>query len=285
MDERPRPRLGTIGIWLGAFPLLSLLLWFVINPPCGSLLRSIIENCIGWGTVVAVPFNIVAVWKVRPRKRALIGLVLSLVPLICVVALVAAIVYAVATGSTGIPGKLDIMYSNATGTHMTLETGVFITKDTKYYDVNGSTLEELDAQVKSLGPHGFIAETIPSYHWNYTYRAEEGSCRIDRVRVDALITCTYPRWNNTGADPKMTEEWGRRLVQLEKHEGEHEGIDRKASREIYDTLAQLLPAPSCSELEKEIATRAQAVIAKAQERNDELDRVTDHGKRPVEANP
>ncbi len=282
-NDRPRLRLGTIGIWLGAFPLLWLVLWIVINPPCGSLLRSIVDNCITWGTLVAVPFNVVAIWKEKPRKRALIGLAMSMVPLICFGALIAAIVYAVATGGTGIPGKLDIMYSKETGT--AFETGVFITTDTKYYDVSGSTLGDLDAQVHSLGPHGFVAETDPYYHWYYTYRLENGACRIDRVRIDARLTFTYPRWNNPDADPKVTEEWQKRLVQLERHEGEHEGIARQTSKEIYDTLAQLPPAQSCGELQKEIETRAQSVLAKARERDDEFDRVTDHGKRSVDATP
>jgi predicted secreted Zn-dependent protease len=83
----------------------------------------------------------------------------------------------------------------------------------------------------------------------------------------------------------VTEEWGKRLAQLEKHEGEHERIGRKASQDIYDALVQLAPAPSCGELEKEIETRAQAVIAKSRETNDELDRVTDHGRRLGEAAP
>lgn len=285
MSEQSRPRLGTISIWLGSIPVLALVSWFLFYTPCGSFRRLIIENIIFWGSVVAVPFGIFAAVKEKPRKRALIGLSLGLAPLICIVLLIIAVVYAVATGGRGIPGVLELTTADAKVAPMTFDAGVFVTTDTNYYDLKGSTLEELDAQVAALGPHGFIAETVPYYHWNYTYRAENGSCRIDRVRVDARIVFTYPHWSNPEAEQKATEEWGKRVVQLEQHEGEHEGIDRKTGREVYDAIAGIQPAPSCAELQKEIEARAQAVIAKGREANDECDRATDHGKRPAATNP
>ncbi len=276
MNERPRTLLGTISICLGAIPVLALISWFVFYTPCGSPRRVIIEGAIFWGTIVAVPFGIFAAVKERPRTRALIGLTLGLVPLFGIILIIAALVF---TGGRGIPGIVEPTNLSMNSALMTFETGVFVTTDTKYYDVKGSTLEELDAQVAALGPRGFIAETVPSYHWNYTYRAENGSCRIDRVRVDTRITFTYPRWNNPDAAPVVTLEWGKRVARLEQHETAHEGIVRRTGQEIYDAITGIPPAPSCGDLEKEIEARAQAGIAKEREANEEFDRATDHGKR------
>jgi len=283
MSEPSRQRLGTISILLGAVPVLALISWFVFYTPCGHPRRAIIENIVIWGTVVAVPFGIFACVKEKPRKRALFGLALGLVPLICFVLLVVAIVSSIAAGGKGIPGILDLAMSGANNAPMTFDTGVFVTTETKYYDIKGSTLEELQAQVASLGPHGFMAETVPFYHWNYTYKKENGTCRIDRVRVETRIVFTYPRLNDPAADPALADELEKRVVLIRPHEGEHEGIDRRTGQEIYDTIAGLQPAPSCAELEKELDARAQGVIAKGREANDELDRATDHGKRPAEA--
>jgi predicted secreted Zn-dependent protease len=122
-----------------------------------------------------------------------------------------------------------------------LEPGVFIATETKYYDVSGSTEYELNAQTASLGPDGFMARTDPFYRWNYIFRAQDGSCRIDRVRVDTLITFTYPRWNDPKEDLKLAEWWGRSLASLEDHEGGHAGTAKLASQEIYDALNQLPP--------------------------------------------
>lgn len=285
MNERPRTPLGTISIWLGAIPVLALVSWFVFYTPCGHPRRVIIEGAMFWGTIVAVPFGIFAAVKEKPRKRALIGLTLGLVPLVCVILLIVAVVFAIATGGRGIPGVLELTTAGGNSAPMAFDTGVFVTTDTKYYGVKGSTLEELDAQVAALGPRGFIAETVPYYHWNYTYRAENGSCRIDRVRVDTRITFTYPRWSNPDAAQNVTLEWGKRIAQLEQHEAAHEAIDRRTGQEIYDAIAGIPPAPSCAELEKEIEARAQAAIAKEREANEEFDRATDHGKRLAEAHP
>jgi predicted secreted Zn-dependent protease len=285
MNKQPRTRLGTISIWLSAVPLLALISWFVINPPCGSLLRSFIEHTVLWGTAVSVPFSIVAAFKDRPRKRALIGLSIGAVPLICFITLVVAIVYAVATGSTGIPGTMELMYSGSTSTSAMLEPGVFITTETDYYDVSGSTENELIAQTTSLGRDGFMGRTSPSFHWDYTFRAQEGLCRIDRVRVDTLITFTYPRWNNASKDQQLVEWWGRSLAALEDHEAGHEENSRKTSQEIYDTLCRLPSSQSCDELKQAINDRAQDVLEKAKKIDQEFDRVTDHGRLQTVKNP
>ncbi|HWR71817.1 MAG TPA: DUF922 domain-containing protein [Nitrospirota bacterium] len=285
MNERPRQRLGTISILLGAIPVFALISWFVFYTPCGHPRRVIIEGAMFWGTIVAVPFGIFAAKKEKPRKRALIGLLLGLVPLFCVILLIVSVVFTIATGGRGIPGVLELTTAGGNSAPMTFDTGVFVTTDTKYYDVQGSTLAELEARAKTLGPHGFIAETVPSYHWNYTYRAENGSCNIDRVRVDTKIAFTYPRWSNPDAAQDVIEEWGKCIAQLEQHEAVHEGISRKTGQEIYDAIIGIPPAPSCGDLEKEIEARAQAAIAKEREANEEFDRATDHGKRVAEAYP
>jgi predicted secreted Zn-dependent protease len=257
----------------------------VINPPCGSLLRSFIEYTVLWGTAVSFPVSIVAAFKDKPRKRALIGLSISSVPLICFIALVVAIVYAIATGSTGIPGKVELLYSGSTNTPAMLDPGVFIITEKKYYDVSGSTENELNAQITSLGPDGFMAQTLPSFRLKYTFREQDGSCRIERVRVETLITFTYPQWNNPQRDQKLAEWWGRNLASVEDHERGHEITAGKTSQEIYDALYYLPPYPSCNELKQAVDAKAQAVQEEAKKIDQEYDRITDHGRLQTVKNP
>ncbi len=285
MNGQPRTQLGTISIWLAVIPLLGLIAWFVINPLCGSHLRAYIENIVLWGTAVSFPFSIVAAFRDRPRKRALIGLSISSAPILCFIALVVAIVYAVATGSTGIPGKMNILYSSLTNTPPELEPGVFITKETKYYDVSGSTENELKAQITTLGIHGFMGWTTPSHRWNYTFRMQDGTCRIDLVRVDTLITLTYPNWNNPNDDQKLAAWWRGSLAALEDHERGHELTAGNTSKRIYDALYYLPPYPSCDELKQASNARAEALIEEARKTDQEYDRVTDHGRLQTITNP
>lgn len=285
MNERPRTPLGTISIWLGAVPLLALVSWFVFYTPCGSFRRTLIEGAMFWGTLVAVPFAIVAAVKERPRKRALIGFALGLVPLACVILLIAAVVFSIGTGGRGIPGVLELTTTGGGSPPGTIEAGVFESTETKYYDVTGSTREELVAGITAHGPKGFDAETEPFYHWNYTYRTENGSCRIDRVRVDSLIVFTYPRWTGPAAEPDVVDAWRKRIAHVEQHEQRHAEIDRATGQDLYDTLAGLPPFPACAALEKEIAARAKAILANGREANNEFDRITDHGRRLANTAP
>ena len=285
MNEQPRTRLGTISIWLALAPLLALVAWFAINPPCGSFLRSSLDAIIFWGTIVSFPFSIVATFRDKPRKRALIGLSLSSLPLICFLALVVALVSAVATGSTGIPGTIDILYSDTTGTAIS-EPGVHISTDTKYYDISGSNEEELRAQVAGLGPEGYAALTHASYSSYYDFREHDNVCEIDHVRVDTKITFTYPRWKDISSDQKLADGWNRNLAALENHEKGHEEIARKASQDMYDYLYLLLPAyPSCGELKQKADALEQAVLEEAKKNDREYDRVTDHGRNQATRDP
>jgi predicted secreted Zn-dependent protease len=70
---------------------------------------------------------------------------------------------------------MELLYSGSTDTPAALEPGVFITTETKYYDVSGSTENELTAQTRSLGPDGFMAQTLASHSWNYTFRMQDGT--------------------------------------------------------------------------------------------------------------
>jgi predicted secreted Zn-dependent protease len=117
------------------------------------------------------------------------------------------------------------------------------------------------------------------------FREQDGACRIEKVRVETLITFIYPQWNNPNNDEKLAEWWSRNLRAVEDHERGHEITSRNASREIYDTLYYLPSYPTCSELKQAADARAQAVIAEAKKTDDTYDLETDHGRRPTGQNP
>jgi predicted secreted Zn-dependent protease len=273
MIEQTRTKLGTISIGLALIPLLALIAFIIINPSCNSPLSQLKEVTFS-GSAVSFLFSIIAVVRDRPKKRAIIGLSISSVVVIGLLALFIFIISAVASGSADVeifdykvsPPKIE-------------EPGVFISLDTKYYDISGSTEKELNAQIASLGPNGYAAYTASSFNWSFDFKDHDGVCSINHVRIETLITFTYPRWKDTGSDRKLVQGWYSDLAVLENHERGHEEIARKTSQDMYEYLHMLLPPyQSCTDLKHAANALAEAILEESRKKDLEYDRVTDHGR-------
>ncbi len=262
MTEKTGTKLGTISIGAALIPWLALIAYIIINPPCSSPLSQI-KNVILAGPVISFLFSIIAVIRDKPKRRAIIGLSISSLAVVGLLALFIFTIYAIATGASA---KVEIFHAG-TGSPK-IEPGVFISTTTDYYDVTGSTEEELRAQMARLGPKGYAAYTVPFFRWNYDFKEHDGVCGINHVRVETVITFTYPRWKDASSDKKLAEGWHRNLAALESHEKGHEEIARKASRDIYEYLQMLLPAyQSCDELKLAANALAEAVLEEAKKKN------------------
>lgn len=91
-----------------------------------------------------------------------------------------------------------------------------------YYDVSGSTLAEVGAQ---LGSKEWGRCT---YAYDYSYDATDG--RTTKVDITLRLTIRLPRWQGQGwerASPAVQQEWQRMLKALEGHEVEHADLARK----------------------------------------------------------
>lgn len=272
MTEKPKIFIGTISIWVSLIPWLALVAYLIVNPPCSSPF-SRIQDVIFAGPIVSFLVSLLGVIKDRPRKRAFIGLAISSLALLGLLTLLIFIVHAIATGSSA------NVQATTSPDIQNREPGSFVTTETKYYDIEGRTAQELQAQTAALGPKGHAAYTDSYYRWKYTYKRLGTLCAIDRVRVDTAITFTYPRWMSAGSDPKLTEAWSRGLAVLVSHEKGHEEIARKASQEIYGSLHVLLPAyQSCDELGRTANALAQAVIEEANKKDKEYDAMAEQGQ-------
>jgi predicted secreted Zn-dependent protease len=151
-----------------------------------------------------------------------------------------------------------------------------------YYDVHGSTVAELRADMRKLGPkvdgNSFVGETRSPMRWTWRTQAVRGgsSCAISDVMVVVNAQITLPRWTPpAGADSLVVKEWNRFLTALEVHEAGHKDISAKAGKAIIDRLKNI-SAP-CALLGNRANDIASDIVTKQMEEQRVYDATTRHG--------
>jgi predicted secreted Zn-dependent protease len=150
-----------------------------------------------------------------------------------------------------------------------------------YYDVHGSTVAELRADMRRLGPKvegtSFVGETRSPMRWTWrTESTRSGSCGIREVMVIVNAQMTLPRWTPpANADTLLVKEWNRFLTALEVHEAGHKDISAKAGKAIIDRLRNL-SSPSAL-LNNRANDIARDIVTKQMEEQHAYDATTRHG--------
>lgn len=178
-----------------------------------------------------------------------------------------------------------------------------------YYLVNGSTLADIMADVHSQGMRrsgdgrSFAGQTRWSLGWSYSF---DYSSRIERGQVIAAITITNVEFRSDISvllpkipDGRVLEgiawaHWAHFLQGLLEHEHDHVRIVRH-ERYRDEALALLrkistvslpyaagmnIDAAVRSAVEEETARVGHAMIRTVKEKNEEYDRLTEHGLKP-----
>jgi predicted secreted Zn-dependent protease len=121
---------------------------------------------------------------------------------------------------------------------------------TTYYDVTGSTAEELKKQMARKGPKGFWAYT----NW---YVSWSGDCK-----VELEISYTFPRLADRNRVPlPMRSRWDAMLANLIAHEEQHGQHGRSAAEEVL--------AAECND--------AKSIVKKWAAEDKAYDKRTSHG--------
>ncbi|MHB8119788.1 MAG: DUF922 domain-containing protein [Methanothrix sp.] len=143
-----------------------------------------------------------------------------------------------------------------------------------YYDITGSTAEELRSRLNILRPsdpngHRYDAVTLWSINWNWPGR---GSilCRLDKATVSYKIKVVFPRWispKNTSSE--LVTKWGNYICALAEHERGHVNIFINNHHLVANAIknANYYTADSA----------AHVVIGHLKQLDAEYDAITDHG--------
>jgi predicted secreted Zn-dependent protease len=151
-----------------------------------------------------------------------------------------------------------------------------------YYEVSGSSAQELRAAMDRLGPESddgerFDAMTRWHVRWRYRYESDGDHCSISAFTTSVEIRMTLPRWSFRTAGSPLAERWDRYMEALTGHERGHGDIAVRAAQAIQQQVSALEPATSCSRLEESIQERAEQLLDQHRDEEIRYDERTRHG--------
>jgi len=122
--------------------------------------------------------------------------------------------------------------------------------------------------------HGYTRWRV---EWRFWWRETANrQCQIDRVSVEVQGDIQLPRLD--GGTPAQRERFNRYRDALHQHELGHYGFGVRAGRDIENSLRNLPPEASCSELEKRANETGHDILRYYRELEDRYDRETEHGR-------
>lgn len=150
-----------------------------------------------------------------------------------------------------------------------------------HYPISGSTVQELGAQMKSLGPPQQDGRRFPggaswNIDWQYSTTQQGARCRIGQVRVNLESTITLPQWQqHAQAESGLAAAWDTFLAQLDVHEQGHVQHGVEAAEQIRQALTGM--TGSCSTLAEQANQRGVQIIEQYNQRDLDYDEQTRHG--------
>lgn len=148
---------------------------------------------------------------------------------------------------------------------------VIARKSVSYFDIKGSTADELDAALNQRGP---LAMGSSSHHpgatkirfgGNATYSEANDRCYISGVKVTVDTEIILPRWRDRRhASKQLSMIWDTLTADIRRHEDRHVDIARQHARQMERLILSLPPARNCDALQD----KANEVTARETERHD-----------------
>jgi len=153
-------------------------------------------------------------------------------------------------------------------TATTVSGDPLITKTYGYFNIGGKTAEDLDKQLERLGPltqssgHRHPGATEIGFGGEVTYVERGGRCSVGSAKVTLKTHLILPRWNNRRrAEKDLRFIWDTLSSDIKRHEERHAEIARSYARTLERELLGLRPATTCSQLEKQVGTTTERVLA------------------------
>jgi predicted secreted Zn-dependent protease len=164
-----------------------------------------------------------------------------------------------------------------------LSSSVKVKENFEYYDITGTTSEELRAQMKRNGTTWndgsiYAALTTWDIHYNYDITSVDGRYVLSSIKTDVDIVFHFPRLLPSAKTPEqLITSWNSYLEHLKTHEFGHRDIAVGIGQDIYQALSSLGSSSSKRELDREAKNLINARFQSLKEVQVEYDLDTHHG--------
>jgi predicted secreted Zn-dependent protease len=158
-----------------------------------------------------------------------------------------------------------------------------VTEKYDYYEVGGSCEKDLQCEMnqKSIKWNdGKKYDSVTSWKvkWDYGYDRAPRTCSADAFRVTVAITFRLPKWARAGDAPQqLVDKWDSYMKNLLAHENGHRDMAVEAAADLSRAVAELPPALSCDELDRQVQKMCRARMKELKEDEVEYDTATNHG--------
>ena len=154
----------------------------------------------------------------------------------------------------------------------------------EYYDIDGSSLEELRKKMRSNGTKWNDGKTYAALctwdiKYRYDVRKQDGLHSIKSATTDVSIVYRFPKWTPPATAPEpVVNSWKRYIDKVHEHEFGHRDLAVKSAEEINEALAAIGSFTSERELNREAKKAVQATLKKLKEVQIAYDDHTRHGE-------
>jgi predicted secreted Zn-dependent protease len=153
----------------------------------------------------------------------------------------------------------------------------------EYYEVCGICEKDLHCDLKQKcitwnGGKKYDSVTSWKIKWDYGYNNAANSCKADSFTVNVEVVFHLPKWVRTDEAPRaLVDKWDTFVKNLLTHEKGHRDLAIAAASELAHSVAELPPAETCADLDKEVQTLSRMSMKKLNEEQKKYDVTTDHG--------
>ncbi len=158
-----------------------------------------------------------------------------------------------------------------------------VSESYEYYEIYGDCEKELRRQMTRNGTKwgdGKTYDSVTTWNvdWDYDYKCRSGGCTADSFNSKVKVTIRYPKWVNQDKSSRaLRDKWDNYMKNLVLHEHGHRDLAVKAAAGLAHAVSVLPPAPSRSELDRQIEELSNNLMAKMADDQREYDAETIHG--------
>jgi predicted secreted Zn-dependent protease len=162
-----------------------------------------------------------------------------------------------------------------------------VTEKYEYYEVKGGSETELRCDMNNNSckwEDGKKYDSVTSWRvkWDYGYDRGSQACSAVSFKASVEVVFRYPQWVNAGGgdggvSQPLVAKWDRYMKNLAIHENGHRDMAVKAAAELSHAVAELPPAQSCADLDREVRALCRLRMKKLNEDEKAYDVSTKHG--------